>query len=152
MTRGQQVTVCALILPAHLCTTLTHALPFCLLPPGPCTLQPQYDMATALIEAKQVMTGAVGELLAKTGERHSLSNSISWLILKPSCAAQLGAPAVHMRSRFSTLHFEGGPRSPHVQPSWLSHVLSTVLLLLPRTPTLFLSCDQVFVRVTLTFL
>jgi len=32
----------------------------------PC-LQPRNDMATALVEAKAVMTGAVGELLAKTG-------------------------------------------------------------------------------------
>lgn len=29
-------------------------------------------MATALIEAKQVMSGAVGELLAKTGEEEAV--------------------------------------------------------------------------------
>lgn len=35
--------------------------------PCPCPMQPINDMATALVEAKQVMTGAVEELLAKTG-------------------------------------------------------------------------------------
>lgn len=38
--------------------------------PSPCPLQPVNDMATALVEAKQVMSGAVKELLAKTGAQH----------------------------------------------------------------------------------
>jgi hypothetical protein len=41
-------------------------------------------MATALIEAKQVMTGAVGELLAKTGEEtqgvHTPADAIHTLL------------------------------------------------------------------------
>jgi hypothetical protein len=55
--------------PQHCCTN--HACCFRLPLPtnhACCFRQPCHDMATALIEAKQVMTGAVGELLAKTGE------------------------------------------------------------------------------------
>jgi hypothetical protein len=65
---------------------LTHTLPPAPLPPAtpPPSLQPQYDMATALIEAKQVMTGAVGELLAKTGEEtqgvHTPADAIHTLL------------------------------------------------------------------------
>jgi hypothetical protein len=53
-------------------------------------------MATALIEAKQVMTGAVGELLAKTGEEtqgvHTPADAIHTLLHTQLSGAQLQSP------------------------------------------------------------
>lgn len=42
------------------------------------TSEPKNDMATALLEARMVMTGAVGELLEKSGEWGGWVGGVEW--------------------------------------------------------------------------